>query len=43
MTSADRKIYETPDFVLTEFEIDDIISISVTNKNPRDGEITAWY
>ncbi len=44
MLADNRKFYESPNFLLTEFEIDDIISsISQVNPgNPGDGEIPAW-
>jgi hypothetical protein len=44
MFSDNRKFYESPDFLLTEFEIDDIISsISQAGPgDPGDGVIPAW-
>jgi len=39
-----RKFYESPNFLLTEFEIGDIISTisSIDPGIPGDGEIPAW-
>jgi hypothetical protein len=39
-----RKNYESPNFLLTEYEIGDIISTisEVDPSDPDDGEIPAW-
>ncbi len=44
MLADNRKIYESPNFLLTEFEISDIISVlsKAGPGEPGDGEIWAW-